>query len=125
MNTPISEAQPLLIMEGESGSASRHGVVEFCFGSWSLHTHENPSRLSLCVMSEHSLQRGIEHIPWQAVTWTLKRRSDVFYVLGDTDDRLSGSPLQHHAPVPSGEHPNMAPKPPSYFTHKGARILMR
>ena len=90
MNTPNSEAQPLLIMEGESGSASRNGEAGFCFGSWSLHTHENRYRFSLCVTLEHSLPRELAHIPWQALTWTLKRGSDVFYVLGDTDDRYPG-----------------------------------
>ena len=90
MSTTDSEAQPLLIMEGESGSASRDGEVEFCFGSWSLQTHENPYRLTLCVMLEHSLPPRLEHIPWQAVTWTLNRRSDVFYALGDSDDRYRG-----------------------------------
>ena len=29
-------------------------------------------------------------MPWQAVNWTLKRGSDVFYVLGDSDDRYPG-----------------------------------
>lgn len=88
MNTPNPKAQSLLIMEGESGTC--HGEFEFCFGSWSLHTHENPYRLMLCVMLEHSLQAGLERVPWQAITWTLKRGSDVFYVVGDSDDRYPG-----------------------------------
>ena len=87
MNAPDSEAQPLLIMEGEGGSASRGGEVEFSFRSWSLYTHENPYRLTLCVTLEHSLQRQLEQMPWRAVTWTLTRGSDVFHVVGDSDDR--------------------------------------
>lgn len=100
MNAPNPEAQPLLITEGEGGSASCHGEVEFSIGSWSLHTHENPYRLTLCVTLEHSLQRRLDRMPWQAVIWTLKRGSDVFYVLGDLDDCYPG-------PHYSTSHPSL------------------